>query len=114
LGFGVGASVLTNNVAAIGALINGVWPMRKVAQLEAERRHMLELELTAAGYDMQVKQAHGDQSESAIVNEAASESDAEPEREEHVGKSPAGRVRAPRGRIKTNPRGRTGTTGMDA
>ena len=51
LGFGVGASVVTNNVAAIGALVNGVWPMRKVAQLEAERRHMLELELKAAGYD---------------------------------------------------------------
>jgi Cu2+-exporting ATPase len=51
LGFGVGASVLTNNVAAIGALANGVWPMRKVAQLEAERRHLLELELKAAGYD---------------------------------------------------------------
>lgn len=50
LGFGVGMSVLTNNVAAIGALINGVWPMRKVAHLEAERRHMLELELRASGY----------------------------------------------------------------
>ena len=45
LGFGVGASVVTNNVAAIGALINGVWPMREVARLEAERRHLLELEL---------------------------------------------------------------------
>ena len=51
LGFGVGASVVTNNVAAIGALVNGVWPMRKVAELEAERRHMLELELKASGYD---------------------------------------------------------------
>ena len=50
LGFGVGASVVTNNVAAIGALINGVWPMRKVAQLEAERRHMIELELQASGH----------------------------------------------------------------
>ena len=47
MGFGVGFSVLTNNVAAIGALINGVLPMREVAQLEAERRHMLELELAA-------------------------------------------------------------------
>ena len=51
LGFGIGASVLTNNVAAIGALANGVWPMRKVAQLEAERRHRLELELKQSGYD---------------------------------------------------------------
>lgn len=51
LGFGVGASVLTNNVAAIGALINGLWPMRQVAALEAERRHVLELEWQAAGSD---------------------------------------------------------------
>ena len=51
LGFGVGASVLTNNVAAIGALVNGIWPMRQVAQMEAERRHQLELELKAAGYE---------------------------------------------------------------
>jgi len=51
LGLGVGFSVLTNNVAAIGALINGVLPMREVAKLEAERRHMLELELTAHGHD---------------------------------------------------------------
>ena len=36
LGFGIGASVVTNNVAALGALANGLWPMRKVAQLEAE------------------------------------------------------------------------------
>ena len=51
LGFGIGASVLTNNVAALAALANGIWPMRKVALLEAERRHQLELELKAAGYD---------------------------------------------------------------
>ncbi|QFY43365.1 heavy metal translocating P-type ATPase [Candidatus Methylospira mobilis] len=50
LGFGIGVSVLTNNVAALGALANGVRPMRKVAQLEAERRHRLELELKASGY----------------------------------------------------------------
>lgn len=51
LGFGVGASVLANNVAALGALANGIWPMRQVAVLEAERRHQLELELKAAGYE---------------------------------------------------------------
>jgi len=50
LGFGIGASVLTNNVAALAALANGVWPMRKVAHLEAERRHRLELELKQAGF----------------------------------------------------------------
>jgi heavy metal translocating P-type ATPase len=55
LGFGIGASVLTNNVAALGALANGVWPMRKVAHLEAERRHHLELELKRAGYDPDAK-----------------------------------------------------------
>lgn len=43
LGFGVMASVVTNNLAALGALANGVLPLRKVAQIEAERRHRLEL-----------------------------------------------------------------------
>jgi heavy metal translocating P-type ATPase len=50
LGFGIAASVLTNNVAALGALLNGVWPMRKVAAYEAERRHLLELQLRQSGY----------------------------------------------------------------
>lgn len=49
LGFGVAASVVTNNIASLGALANGVWPMRKVSQLEAERRKRLELELHHAG-----------------------------------------------------------------
>jgi Cu2+-exporting ATPase len=43
LGFGIMASVITNNVAALAALANGVLPLRKVAQIEAERRHRLEL-----------------------------------------------------------------------
>jgi Cu2+-exporting ATPase len=43
LGFGIMASVITNNVAALAALANGVLPLRKVAQLEAERRHRLEM-----------------------------------------------------------------------
>ncbi|MFY9656345.1 MAG: heavy metal translocating P-type ATPase [Methylocystis sp.] len=50
LGFGVGMSVLTNNIAALGALANGVRPMRKVAALEAERRHMMEMQLRASGF----------------------------------------------------------------
>jgi heavy metal translocating P-type ATPase len=50
LGFGIAASVLTNNVAALGALANGVRPMRKVAALEAERRHLLELQLRESGF----------------------------------------------------------------
>jgi Cu2+-exporting ATPase len=50
LGFGIGASVVTNNVAALAALANGLLPMRRVAQLEAERRHMLEMELRQSGF----------------------------------------------------------------
>jgi Cu2+-exporting ATPase len=67
LGFGIGASVLTNNVAALGALANGVWPMRKVAHLEAERRHRLELELKQAGYgaDGSLGQAPGQAGDAA-------------------------------------------------
>jgi Cu2+-exporting ATPase len=45
LGFGITESVITNNVAGLGALANGIWPMRKVAHLEAERRHQRELRL---------------------------------------------------------------------
>jgi hypothetical protein len=43
LGFGIMASVITNNVAALAALGNGMLPLRKVAQIEAERRHQREL-----------------------------------------------------------------------
>ena len=42
MGFGIMTSVVTNNVAALAALANGVLPLRKVAQIEAERRHRLE------------------------------------------------------------------------
>jgi Cu2+-exporting ATPase len=49
LGFGIGASVVTNNIAALGALANGLLPMRRVAQLEVERRHLLEMELRQSG-----------------------------------------------------------------
>jgi hypothetical protein len=42
--------VLTNNVAALGALLNGMRPMRKVAAYEAERRHLLELQLRQSGF----------------------------------------------------------------
>src|SRR5216683_987427 len=50
LGFGIGMSVVTNNVASLAALGNGLLPMRKVAQLEAERRHLLEMELRQSGF----------------------------------------------------------------
>ena len=43
MGFGIMASVVTNNVAALAALANGMLPLRKVAQIEAERRHRLEM-----------------------------------------------------------------------
>jgi Cu2+-exporting ATPase len=62
LGFGIFASVLTNNVAALGALLNGVRPMRKVAAFEAERRHLLELQLRQAGFfDEELAEANEDQ-----------------------------------------------------
>ncbi len=43
LGFGIMASVVTNNVAALAALGNGLMPLRAVAQIEAERRHKQEM-----------------------------------------------------------------------
>ena len=48
MGFGIMASVVTSNVTALAALANGVLPLRKVAQLEAERRHRLEMSRTVA------------------------------------------------------------------
>jgi heavy metal translocating P-type ATPase len=50
MGFGIAMSVLTNNVAALAALANGIRPMRKVATYEAERRHIMELQLRASGF----------------------------------------------------------------
>src|SRR4029077_436899 len=50
LGFGIGASGVTNNIAALAELANGLLPMRRVAQLEAERRHLLEMELRQSGF----------------------------------------------------------------
>jgi len=47
LSFGIGVSVLTNNVAALVALANGVRP---IASLEAARRRMLELQLRSSGF----------------------------------------------------------------
>jgi len=69
LGFGVGASVLTNNVAAIGALANGVWPLREVTKLEAQRRHLLDLELSAHQDDRPLSE--GDPEETQTVTEAS-------------------------------------------
>lgn len=98
MGLGVGFSVLTNNVAAIGALLNGVLPMREVARLEAERRHLLDLEIRAHGADpepeitepaMVVVPAEADQQKpsSEPVRTTADESRREP-RKIGVRKSP--------------------------
>jgi len=43
MGFGIMASVITNNVSAIGALANGMLPLRKIAQIEAEKKHEQEM-----------------------------------------------------------------------
>lgn len=43
LGFGIMASVVMNNVTALAALGNGMLPLRKIAQIEAERLHKREL-----------------------------------------------------------------------
>jgi cation transport ATPase len=48
MGFGIIASIVTNNVAALAALGNGVLPLREVAQLEAERRHLRQIHRTVA------------------------------------------------------------------
>jgi Cu2+-exporting ATPase len=37
MGFGIMASVLTNNVSAIGALANGMMPLREVGRLQAQK-----------------------------------------------------------------------------
>ena len=45
MGFGIMASVVTNNVAAIAALANGVLPLREVARLQAQQELEQELRL---------------------------------------------------------------------
>jgi Cu2+-exporting ATPase len=48
LGFGIMASVVTNNVAALAALANGMLPLRKIAQAQAESLHEQEVRLAYA------------------------------------------------------------------
>jgi Cu2+-exporting ATPase len=43
LGFGIMTSVITNNVAALAALANGMLPLRKIAEIEAQKQHEQEL-----------------------------------------------------------------------
>jgi heavy metal translocating P-type ATPase len=47
MGFGIWASVVFNNITAVAALANGLWPMRKVAANEARRRQALTAALDA-------------------------------------------------------------------
>jgi Cu2+-exporting ATPase len=49
LGFGVMASVLTNNVAALAALANGMLPLRQIAQERVEQESKQELRLMYHG-----------------------------------------------------------------
>ena len=82
LGLGVPFSVFTNNVAAIGALVNGVLPMREVARLEAERRHQLELEIKAHGSDPEPESHPEDIRVVSEVPAGASEADHTPTADE--------------------------------
>ena len=56
LGFGIMTSVITNNVAALAALGNGMLPLRKIAQIEAEKRHEQELR---QAYALEREISHG-------------------------------------------------------
>jgi hypothetical protein len=48
MGFGIMASVVINNLSSLAALGVGAIPLREVAQLEAERRHRLDINQTIA------------------------------------------------------------------
>jgi Cu2+-exporting ATPase len=48
LGLGIVASVVTNNLLALAALANGMLPLRKIAEIEARKRHEQELRQTYA------------------------------------------------------------------
>ncbi len=43
MGFGIMASMITDNIAAIGGLANGIMPLRKVAQIEVQKPHPQEM-----------------------------------------------------------------------
>ena len=49
MGFGVMASVFTNNVAALAALANGMLPLRRIAQERVEQESKQELRLMYNG-----------------------------------------------------------------
>jgi Cu2+-exporting ATPase len=66
MGFGVMASVLTNNVAALAALANGLLPLRQIAEMQAEKEMQQELRRSVQG----IGHEHGAQPQSeAIVSQ---------------------------------------------
>jgi Cu2+-exporting ATPase len=98
LGFGIGMSVLTNNVSALAALANGLRPMRKVAALEAERRHLLELQMceSAALHERPVL-AHPPERDVVEAVEECAIQKIEPQKDmehKHATKLPTARVAA--------------------
>ncbi len=76
MGFGIAMSVLTNNVAALAALANGIRPMRKVAGYEAERQHIMEMELRASGLLDAPQTNESDEMEEAEEEEMEASSEA--------------------------------------
>jgi P-type E1-E2 ATPase len=60
MGFGVMASVVTNNVAALGALANGMLPLKKIAEAQAQKDHENELR-RALGADSLLAKAIADE-----------------------------------------------------
>jgi heavy metal translocating P-type ATPase len=63
-GFGIWASVFFNNVTAMAAVANGLWPMRKVADSEARRRRALTL--AAAAPTASSTRSRGTDSDAAV------------------------------------------------
>jgi Cu2+-exporting ATPase len=61
MGFGVMASVLTNNVAALAALANGLLPLRQIAEMQAEKEMQQELRRSVQG----IGHEHGRQAHAA-------------------------------------------------
>ena len=77
-GFGIWASVLFNNVTAMAAVANGLWPMRKVAESEARRRRALTLAADAPPPSRSSGQAAKVSVSSQPITEACSAAEREP------------------------------------
>ena len=66
-GFGIWASVVFNNITAVAALANGLWPMRQVAANEKKRRQAL----AAMGVGEQAAQKQPPAGTAAVVQSVA-------------------------------------------